>query len=96
VDFYSIVQYGLFLVIVTVMVKPLGGYMERVFSGKTTILDWFCVPIERLIYRVSAIDPKVEMTAPQYAISFVLFSVAGTLLLFCVLRLQGLSALVFP
>jgi K+-transporting ATPase ATPase A chain len=56
-DLYSIVQYVLFLAIVTVMVKPLGGYMERVFSRKTTLLDWFCVPIERLIYRVTAIDP---------------------------------------
>ena len=73
-DLYSIVQYGLFLAIVTVMVKPLGGYMERVFSGKKTVLDWFCVPIERLIYRVTAIDPTVEMTAPQYAISFVLLA----------------------
>jgi hypothetical protein len=46
-DLYSIVQYVLFLAIVTVMVKPLGGYMERVLSRKTTVLDWFCVPIER-------------------------------------------------
>ena len=95
-DLYSIVQYGLFLAIVTVMVKPLGGYMERVFSGKKTVLDWFCVPIERLIYRVTAIDPTVEMTAPQYAISFVLFSVAGTLLLYCVLRLQNFLPWFFP
>ena len=95
-DLYSIVQYGLFLAIVTVMVMPLGGYMERVFSGKKTVLDWFCVPIERLIYRVTAIDPTVEMTAPQYAISFVLFSVAGTLLLYCVLRLQNFLPWFFP
>jgi potassium-transporting ATPase potassium-binding subunit len=81
-DLYSIVQYVLFLAIATVMVKPLGGYMERVFSGKTTVLDWFCVPLERLIYRVTTVDPNVEMTASQYAMSFVLFSVAGTLLLY--------------
>jgi K+-transporting ATPase A subunit len=42
-DFHSIVQYVLFLSVVTVMVKPLGEYMERVFSGKTTVLDWFFV-----------------------------------------------------
>jgi len=48
-DFHSIVQYVLFLAVVTVMVKPLGGYMERAFSGKTTVLDRLCVPLERLI-----------------------------------------------
>jgi K+-transporting ATPase ATPase A chain len=95
-DLYSIVQYVLFLAIATVMVKPLGGYMERVFSGKTTVLDWFCVPLERLIYRVTTIDPNVEMTAPQYAISFVLFSLVGTLLLYCVLRLQSFLPWFFP
>jgi len=73
-DLYSCVQYILFLAIVTAMVKPLGGYMERVFSRKTTVLDWFCVPIERLIYRVTAVDPNVEMTAAQYAIAFVLLA----------------------
>jgi potassium-transporting ATPase potassium-binding subunit len=95
-DFHSIVQYALFLAVVTAMVKPLGGYMERVFSGKTTILDRFCGPLERLIYRVAAIDPNVEMTPPQYAVSFVLFSVAGTLLLFCILKLQSFLPWFFP
>jgi K+-transporting ATPase ATPase A chain len=95
-DFHSIVQYALFLAVVTAMVKPLGGYMERVFSGNTTILDRFCGPLERLIYRVAVIDPNVEMTAPQYAVSFVLFSVAGTLLLLCILKLQGFLPWFFP
>jgi potassium-transporting ATPase potassium-binding subunit len=95
-DFHSIVQYALFLAVVTAMVKPLGGYMERVFSGNTTILDRFCGPLERLIYRVAVIDPNVEMTAPQYAVSFVLFSVAGTLLLFCILKLQSFLPWFFP
>ncbi len=36
VDFYSAIQYVLFVVIVTALVKPLGGYMERVFSKKRT------------------------------------------------------------
>ena len=95
-DLYSIVQYILFLAIVTAMVKPLGGYMERVFSRKTTVLDRFCVPIERLIYRVTAVDSNVEMTAAQYATAFVLFSLAGTLLLYCVLRLRNFLPWFFP
>ena len=52
----------LFVVIVTALVRPLGGYMERVFSRKRTVLDRFCLPVERLIYRITAVDPEAEMT----------------------------------
>ena len=61
-DFYSAIQYMLFVVIVTALVRPLGGYMERVFSRKRTVLDRFCLPVERLIYRITAVDPEAEMT----------------------------------
>jgi len=44
VDFYSAIQYVLFVVVVTVLVKPLGGYMKRVFSRQRTVLDRFCLP----------------------------------------------------
>jgi K+-transporting ATPase ATPase A chain len=65
-DFFSAVQYLVFLAIVTALVKPLGGYVERVFSRKQTILDRLCVPVERLIYRLSAIDPAEEMSNKEY------------------------------
>ena len=78
-DFYSAIQYVLFLVIVTVLVRPLGGYLERVFSRQRTVLDRLCVPVERLIYRITAVDPNVEMTGKEYATCFVLFGLAGTL-----------------
>jgi K+-transporting ATPase A subunit len=54
VDLYSAIQYLLFVAIVTILVKSLGGYMERVFSRKPTVLDRFCLPVERLIYRITA------------------------------------------
>jgi potassium-transporting ATPase potassium-binding subunit len=75
--FYSAAQYLLFLVIVTVLVKPLGGYMERVFSRQRTAVDRLCLPIERLIYRITFVDPNVEMTGKEYATCFVLFGLAG-------------------
>jgi K+-transporting ATPase ATPase A chain len=52
VDFFSAIQYVFFMVIVTALVKPLGGYMERVLSRERTALDRFCLPVERLIYRI--------------------------------------------
>ncbi|MGD0509615.1 MAG: potassium-transporting ATPase subunit KdpA, partial [Terriglobales bacterium] len=76
------------MAIVTALVEPLGGYMERVFSRKKTVLDRLCLPVERLIYRITAVDPNVEMNGKQYATCFVLFGVAGTLLLYGILRVQ--------
>ena len=95
-DFYSAIQYVLFVVIVTVLVKPLGGYMERVFSRQRTALDRLCLPVERLLYSITAVDPNVEMTGKDYATCFVLFGFAGTLLLYGVLRLQQFLPWFFP
>src|SRR5580700_3564598 len=55
--------------------------MERVFSGQRT-------PLERLVYRITAVDPNVEMPSKEYATCLVLFGLAGTLLLYAILRLQ--------
>jgi potassium-transporting ATPase potassium-binding subunit len=88
VDLYSVIQYVLFGTIVTVLVEPLGGYMERVFSRKRTLLDRFCVPVERLIYRITGVDSSVEMTGKEYAECFVLFALIGTLALYAILRMQ--------
>ena len=35
----SAVQYGVFLLIVTLLVKPVGAYLARVFNGEPTWLD---------------------------------------------------------
>jgi K+-transporting ATPase ATPase A chain len=88
-DRHSAIQYLAFGIIVTFLVKPLGGYMERVFSGKRTRLDRLCLPVERFIYRITVVDPAVEMPFGQYATCFVLFGLACTLLLYGILRLQG-------
>ena len=84
----ALIQYGAFLLILTLLVKPLGGYMARVFLGQRTLLDPVLRPVERLLYRVAAVDERQEMDWKQYAVSFVLFSFCGTLLLYGILRLQ--------
>ena len=87
-DFFSAIQYVLFVVIVTALVKPLGGYMERVFSRRPTAFDRFCLPVERVIYRVTSVDSDAEMTGKEYAMCFVLLGFACTLLLYAILRMQ--------
>src|ERR1700685_2599817 len=70
--------------------------MERVFSGQRTRLDRFCLPVERLIYRMTFVAPDAEMTGKEYATCFVLFGLAGTLLLYAILRLQQFLPWFFP
>jgi K+-transporting ATPase ATPase A chain len=86
----SMVQYTLFLVVVTLLVKPVGGYLVRVFAGQKTFLDPAMRPVERLIYRLAGINPDRQMNARQYSVAFVLFGLVGTLLLYAILRVQSL------
>jgi potassium-transporting ATPase potassium-binding subunit len=89
-------QYLLFVIIVTACVKPLGGYMQRVFTHQRTALDRLCVPVERWIYRVAGVDASAEMNAAQYASAFIVFGLICTLFLYIILRLQRFLPWYFP
>ena len=89
-------QFLFFLLIVTLLVEPLGGYMERVFSGSRTALDRCCLPVEKLVYRITRVDPHRQMTFAEYATCFVLFGLVNTLLLYAILKLQHLLPWFYP
>ncbi len=93
---FNATQYLLFLVIVTVCVRPLGGYMHRVFERRRTLLDRLCVPVERWIYRLARIDPAVEMNAAQYIVAFLVSGLIGTVFLYAILRFQHFLPWFFP
>jgi K+-transporting ATPase ATPase A chain len=86
----SLVQYAVFVIVVSLLVRPVGGYLARVFSGERTWLDPVAGPLERGIYRLAAIDPAAEMDWKRYAGAFLAFACGGTLLLYVVLRVQPL------
>jgi K+-transporting ATPase ATPase A chain len=92
----SLFQYGVFLLVVTMLVKPIGTYMARVFQGERTFLDPLMRPVERFLYKITWIKSQEEMDWKQYASSFVLFGFAGTLLLYGILRLQHLLPWFYP
>src|SRR5262249_48716035 len=81
-------QYGLFLLIVTLLVRPVGDYLARVFNGERTWLDPMLSPLEQGFYRVAGIDPATEMNWKHYAGCFCASGLGGTLLLYAVLRWQ--------
>jgi len=96
VNLASLIQFLLFLAIVTALVKPLGGYMKKVFCSERSAVDSLCLPLEKLLYRLSGIDPNREMTFGEYAASFVLFGLVSTLLLFAILRVQQFLPWFYP
>jgi len=81
-------QILLFLVLVFLVTKPLGIFMARVFNCEKTFLDPVLRPIERLIYRVSAVDEDHEMRWTEYAISMLLFSMVSMIVLYLMERWQ--------
>jgi potassium-transporting ATPase potassium-binding subunit len=95
-NLHDTLQYLLFVIVLTACVKPLGGYMQRVFTHQRTALDRLCLPLERWIYRLAGVDPSAEMNAAQYLTAFIVFGLVCTLLLYFVLRLQRFLPWYFP
>ena len=62
----SVLQVVIFLVVVLLITKPLGLYLTKVFAGERTWLSPVFVPIERLFYRFSGIDPEEEQKWTGY------------------------------
>jgi K+-transporting ATPase ATPase A chain len=82
-------QIAFFLLVVLAVTKPLGVYMTRVFNRERTFMDPILRPLERLIYRVTAVDEEREMGWKEYAVSILLFSGVSMLLLYLLQRAQG-------
>ncbi|RWK41914.1 potassium-transporting ATPase subunit KdpA [Mesorhizobium sp.] len=75
--------------IVVLLVKPLGGYMFRVFSGDRTLLSPLLAPVERSLYRISGTSEREEQHWTTYAAALLFFNLAGLLVLYALQRLQG-------
>ncbi|MCF4125218.1 potassium-transporting ATPase subunit KdpA [Methylobacterium sp. SyP6R] len=87
------IQIALFCVIVLALVKPLGLYMTRVFTGASTPLSPVLRPIERGLYRLAGIDERHEQHWLAYAGAMLIFHAAGFVLLYGILRLQAVLPL---
>ncbi|MDX8530607.1 potassium-transporting ATPase subunit KdpA [Mesorhizobium sp. VK25A] len=83
------IQILVFCGILLLLVKPLGGYIYRVFSGERTLLSPVLVPIERGLYRLAGTSEKEEQHWAVYATGMLLFNLAGFLVLYALQRLQG-------
>ena len=82
-------QISLVLLIVLALSAPLGAFMAQVLSGGRGFLSPVLGPVERGLYRVSGIDPNAEQGWLGYTSAMLAFNAAGFVLLYAILRLQG-------
>ena len=67
---------------------PLGGYIAKVYCGERTILD-FMKPVERLIFRISGINPAEGMNWKQFLKAMLTINMLWFVYAFFMFLLQG-------
>jgi K+-transporting ATPase ATPase A chain len=85
----ALVQFGIFLVVLMVLAKPLGEYLGKVLERDATPLDRLLAPIERGLYRLAGITIADRMSWKDYALAVLLFNFLGILVVFLLQKFQG-------
>jgi K+-transporting ATPase ATPase A chain len=83
------VQIIVYIALILLLTRCLGGYLTRVVSGERTPMSPALVPVERVLYRAAGIDPQVEQHWLTYAVAMLLFNLAGLAVLYTLMRLQA-------
>ena len=83
------VQDIVFVLLLVGLAIPLGLYIRKVMAGERVWLSRVLGPAERGIYRLLGTSSDGEMSAGRYTLHVLLFSLAGFILLFLILLLQG-------
>jgi K+-transporting ATPase ATPase A chain len=86
----GLLQIAVFFAIVVAVAPFSGAYMARVFSDERVFLTPVLAPVERGLYRLFRVDPGQEQDWKAYAKSLVVVSVLFAVLLYVILRTQGL------
>ncbi len=86
-------QIVVLVVVLTGLTPLLGGYMARVYRGERVGLEAAFAPLERLLYRTLRVDVDEDQRWTQYARSLLVFSAASWLILYLILRTQGIHPL---
>jgi potassium-transporting ATPase potassium-binding subunit len=85
-----------FILVLVILVKPVGAYLERVFERQPTSLDPLLAPIERLVHRLIGIEPKSDMDWKRYSLAFGAFGIVNVVAVYVALRWQALFPWFFP
>jgi K+-transporting ATPase ATPase A chain len=83
-------QIALYVVVLTALTPLIGAYMARVYAGDRVLLARVLGPLERGIYRALRTDPEEGQDWKGYARTTLLFSAVFFVLLYVILRTQGI------
>ena len=84
-------DYALILAFFALVLVPapfLGRFYYKVMEGQRTWLTPVFGPVEKVCYRVAAVDPDTEQSWQKYTLALLAFNLAGFVLLFAILLLQ--------
>jgi K+-transporting ATPase ATPase A chain len=82
-------QILLYCAIIVALVKPLGGYLTRVFNGEHTFLSPVLRPIEAVLYSLGGVNERREQHWTTYTVAMLLFHIGGFLILYALMRFQA-------
>ncbi len=85
----DMMMFILYLAVLLLLAWPFSKYLAKVFTMEKTVLDPVCQPLERLVYRLSAVNPDQEMNWRQYASALIWFNVLGAFAVFLIELVQG-------
>lgn len=89
----GLLQIALTLLLLVLVVPFFGRYMARAFGGQRTFLDPLLNSLERLIYGLSGIRPRQQMTGGQYVMAVLVSNLVMIAFVFLVMMLQGILPL---
>jgi K+-transporting ATPase ATPase A chain len=81
-------QIGLFLVVLLLLVKPVGGYMAKVFADEPNRVTRAGARVERILYRLCGVHAGEDMGWKRYALAVLAFNVLGLLAVYLLQRVQ--------
>ena len=85
----GLIQCGLYLLTLGMCAKPLGHFMAGIYEGRIPGILGLLRPLERQIYRASAIAPEAEMGWRRYATALLSFSLVSILVVYALQRVQA-------
>ena len=89
----NLTGYILYLAVLSGLAWLLGAYMFRVYADAPHPLARILGPVERGIYRISGTGPDKPQGWRAYTMAVLVFNAAGFVLLYAILRLQGVLPL---
>jgi potassium-transporting ATPase potassium-binding subunit len=84
-------QIAFFVAVLAALTPPLGAYMARVYQGERVFLTRFLGPLETVLYRLIGRGARAEQDWKAYGRTVIVFSVVFWLVLYLVLRTQGIQ-----